>query len=155
MNKRVKALLRRVLSLAAVPLLLLGALVVTPGEASAAKWYCGSRCSGKDPSLYPPAGPCANDAVTVDSFSVRGRTVQMRYSNNCETIWARVYGIQDMDKIGVYNVWGDLENSWEFWEDPDTDTQWSGMFDDHDWELYFCLQRDWNRESIIRCGNSY
>lgn len=132
--------LRRIQALLVLPLLVLGAVTVQPSPASAAKWYCGSACSYQDPSSYPPGNPCANDAVTVSSVAAEGRTLQLRYSNNCETLWVRLYGGQGREKVWFYTRSGAWRADWEYFT---VNNEWSRMVDDHNTQINACMGRDW------------
>ena len=142
---------RRVQALLTLPLMMLGAIAVLPGEASAAKWYCNPRCDYKDPATFPSGGPCADDAATVSSFEWSGRTIQLRYSHNCETAWARVYGVQHKDKIMLERDY-DYGLSWEYFED---DNEWSPMLDDHGRVVRACFQLGWDSNSRKGCTGWY
>ena len=142
---------RRVQALLTLPLMVLGVIAVLPGEASAAKWYCNPRCDYKDPSTFPSGGPCANDAVTVRSFEWSGRTIQLRYSNNCETVWGRIVWAQNRDKL-ILERDGVNEVYWEYFEG---DNEWSPMLDDHGRLTRACFQLGWETNSRKGCTDVY
>ncbi|GAA0676190.1 hypothetical protein GCM10010193_31600 [Kitasatospora atroaurantiaca] len=80
-------------------------VAVAPASAGSGVSPCRSACDGQDPSSYVHYGQtCAADAQTIDTHYVQGRTVQLRYSNRCETSWARVYGADFPDVIRVQNI---------------------------------------------------
>jgi len=130
---------RRLMAMFAVPLMVLGAVAVLPGPAAAAKWYCNPRCDGKDPSIYPPGGPCADDGETIYTFTYYGRTLQLRYSPNCETVWGRLYGGTPHDKVVLYRE-GASSVQYEYFKGRD---EWTAMLDDHGVETKACLQPEW------------
>ena len=73
---------------AALTAIVLGLTLSVAGR-SPASAACGSACDGRDPQ--PAAGKasvCVDDADTI--FEVGG--VQLRYSPNCRTAWARQIG---------------------------------------------------------------
>jgi len=143
---------RRVQALLALPLMVLGAVAVLPGEASAAKWYCNPRCDYKDPSSYPPAGPCADDAVTIYTLTHSGRTLQLRYSNNCETVWGRLYGGQKNDIVILERDGNPNTVDWEYFPPAN---EWTPMLDDHNHTIRACLQWDWASNTRVGCTGAY
>src|SRR4051794_33181425 len=81
---------------------------------ASSKWYCGASCNGTDPADHAvnrgDVRHCSDDAVTVSSTGpFYGRTLQLRYSNTCETVWARVWGGQFQDKIFLQEQ---LDHGW-------------------------------------------
>jgi hypothetical protein len=141
---------RRVRVLLVVPVLVLAGLVGQSGPAAAAKWYCGDACNFKDPSKFPVGNPCANDAVTVSSVEARGRTLQLRYSNNCETVWARLFGGQGGEKVQFYTSQGSWRGDWENF----TPDNWSPMVDDHNIQIRACISQHWG-EAPWACTGYY
>lgn len=134
----------------------------------AAKWYCGDGCNGTytDPNvvLPPPnrAVRCADDAQTASQTgTLYGRTVQLRYSNNCETVWARIWGGQVNDKIFLQQLISppDLPRDyadvleWEM-NDP-VNHNWSRQQDDHNVKIRACLALTWAHNSILGCTGDF
>ncbi|MER5918480.1 DUF2690 domain-containing protein [Streptomyces sp. NPDC001982] len=84
-----------------------------PAQAATCYWYSGqfgtsSNCDNKDPDVL--GSTCGSDARTVASVVLKrsydgaatGPTVDLRYSNNCRTVWARIRGAWgvDYDQVG-------------------------------------------------------
>ena len=132
---------------------ILATLVFGTSPASAAKWYCGSSCVHENPQTYPSWGPCAGDAVTVSTYAGYGRTLQLRYSNNCEMVWARIYGGSSQDKVVFEQYVGftgySAVGEWEYFVGND---EWSPMVQDHNVEVRACLQLEWATNSASRLG---
>jgi Protein of unknown function (DUF2690) len=79
------------LALPAVLALAFAATLAAAGPASAgvvhpAAGCFGNGCNGLDPS----ANGCGADAITADSVTVGGITVQLRWSAACGANWARI-----------------------------------------------------------------
>ncbi|GIG59827.1 hypothetical protein Lfu02_41990 [Longispora fulva] len=99
--------------------------VVTP-QANPAGDYCGPSCDGVDPTTPiwlegQNAAACAADARTVYTANAgQGYIVELRYSKNCETVWARssvpYYGRIERSDGATYQVGS---------------ANYSLMFDDH------------------------
>jgi hypothetical protein len=128
-------------------------LLVGASPAAAAKWYCGSSCVGQNPQTYPSSNPCARDAVTVSTYAGYGRTLQLRYSNNCEMVWGRLYGGNSQDKVVFEQYVGITGYSavaeWEYFAGND---EWSPMVQDHNVEIRACLQLEWATTPGSRLG---
>lgn len=84
-----------------------------PAQAATCYWYSGqsgtsSNCDGQDPDVL--GASCGSDARTVASVVLKrsydgaatGPTVDLRYSGNCRTVWARIRGAwgADYDQAG-------------------------------------------------------
>jgi Protein of unknown function (DUF2690) len=89
--------------------------VAAPAQAATCYWYSGqfgtsSNCDNKDPDVLGPS--CGSDARTI--YTVRmvrsydgaanGPYLDLRYSGNCRTVWARIRGAwgPDQDQFGCY-----------------------------------------------------
>ncbi|MFE9560193.1 DUF2690 domain-containing protein [Streptomyces sp. NPDC006487] len=62
-----------------------GALLPTAAQAAPAGGCWNNGCSGLDPAAY-----CQGDAVTVASAAIGPAVLELRYSDSCEAIWARI-----------------------------------------------------------------
>jgi Protein of unknown function (DUF2690) len=102
LRARVKALLAAVLVAVAAGVISVG-LAVPAQAAATCYWYSGqvgnsSNCDGQDPDALGAA--CGGDGRTV--YTVRmvrsydgdpsGPYLDLRYSGNCRTVWARIRG---------------------------------------------------------------
>jgi hypothetical protein len=149
---------------AAVVLLLVGGLA-TP---AAAATMCGDACNGQNPDTYwafVDAGGvraiCGHDAITPTGTSYGanpyvgyGRTVQLRYSPTCRTVWARIFGGQSQDKIILEER--QYDGSWhgiQDWEmfNPNT-RNWSNMTNDAGKTIRACIQLTWATTPGSRLG---
>lgn len=85
---------RRLLTALAVTSVVAAGGVVAVADPALAATGCGSACDGQDPSSYKIGPPysyyyCADDAKTVKTASGAGESVELRYSPQCRTVWAR------------------------------------------------------------------
>lgn len=69
-----------------------GASAPAPNQPPPSGTCWGDYCSGKDPSTTKAVDgrTCATDAVTVASTDFTNGQIQLRWSNNCKSNWARV-----------------------------------------------------------------
>lgn len=135
---------RRLVTTGAAVMLAVTGLAVESGTAQAGSGFppCGNTCNGKDPQNYiitAPGGPghyysCAEDAVTVGSFVQYGRTVQLRYSNRCETVWGRIYNTHLDDTLYIEAWQGDIWLPQTQWtrEYRKVSDAYTPMWNDHD-----------------------
>jgi hypothetical protein len=121
-----------------------------------AAWHCGSACSGQNPDTYPAGNPCGRDATTVSSAEGRGRTLQLRYSARCRTVWVRLYGGNAYDKVQFEEQAGpfwDVTDDWEYY--GGNDELWSHMVDDYQVTIRACMQTNWPKDTRFGCTGGY
>jgi hypothetical protein len=136
-------------------LALLSALITTAAllVGSPANAACGSACNNKDPQTYPSSKPCGGDATTAKTFSSMGRTLQLRYSPSCRTVWARIYGAENQDKV-ILERWEGMGSiytpvlQWEYFGG----NEWSPMYNDSGVQIRACLQLQWATTPASRLG---
>jgi hypothetical protein len=142
---------RRSFSLFAFLSVLLTAATLLVG--SPANAACGSACNNKDPQVYPSSKPCGGDAITAKTFTSMGRTLQLRYSPSCRTVWARIYGGQSQDKV-ILERWegqGTIYTPVLMWEYFGS-REWSLMYNDAGTQIRACLQLEWATTPGSRLG---
>jgi hypothetical protein len=125
-----------------------GLMVGSPANAA-----CGSACNNKDPKVYPASKPCGDDAITAKTFTRMGRTLQLRYSPSCRTVWARLYGGSSQDKV-ILERWegqGTLYSQVLWWE-YFGGREWSLMYNDAGTQIRACLQLEWATTPGSRLG---
>jgi hypothetical protein len=106
---RIKAMIAAMAFTAATGAITLG--LSTPAQAATCYWTSfgtSSNCDGKDPDALGSA--CGSDARTIYSTVMKrsydgaanGPTLDLRYSGNCRTAWARIRGAwgADYDQMG-------------------------------------------------------
>jgi hypothetical protein len=121
--------------------------------ASPASAACGNACNNKDAQTYPSGTPCGRDATTAATRTLYGRTLQLRYSPRCRTVWARVYGVQNQDKV-ILEKWSG-ESFYEqvlWWEYFSGNNEWSPMWNDSGVQIRACLQLQWATTPGSRLG---
>jgi len=127
------------------------AAVVAAPSASAATSGCGNACNHQDPQTYqafvPEVGTvtCGSDAVTArQPPTIMGRTLQLRYSTRCRTVWARLFGGMRLDRAwlrqwvveGGFGHWQYLD----FYDFSDLQNHnWSFMWNDANVTISACI----------------
>lgn len=103
---------------------------------------CLSACDNQDPANYWAGGPsffyhCSDDATTVKSYletvgSVT-KTIQLRYSNRCETVWGRIYNVELGNTLFIQQWDGDTWITKIRWirEYTAISDAYTPMWDDH------------------------
>lgn len=167
-------MMRRLLRLSAA--VLAGLLILTglgqPANAGSGYAPCGPTCDGKDPANYvlyylAPYYYCSQDATTVRSVQYGTWRAELRYSNRCETTWARLIDlgtgsllprdILHVSKKGDGSTRRSDRNSY-----VPGGGNWTTMLDDHNLSNSVCLyvySDEWayadGRPEFAQCSTPY
>jgi hypothetical protein len=144
-------MMRRLLRLSAA--VLAGLLILTgvgqPAQAGSGYPACGVTCDGKDPANYAlsylaPYYYCSKDATTVRSVQYDNWRAELRYSNRCETTWARLIdlGTGSLLPMDLYHISkngnGTVRKSTRN-DFVSGGGNWTTMLDDHNLSNSICL----------------
>lgn len=139
--------------------------VATPGHAASGN-YCGMACNGENPNTYwaylveGEQFLCASDAYTAKSNGnvfMYGRTLQLRYSPTCRTVWGRVFGGKPTDVIRLDLYTGGAGSGWTEvrMNELSNGYNWGMMQDDAGVTIRACLQQTWQHITELGCTEGW